>query len=65
MKLWICGKYIAKKDEGTIWDFQGVFFTKKRAIKACINKSYFIAPAILGKEIPSEQINWPGTEYPI
>ena len=65
MKLWICGQYREGELGKAIWDFQGVFSSKENAIKACKNPNYFVAPAILDKELPSEPTEWPDVIYPI
>jgi len=64
LKFWIVGHYRMQTQSGSVWDFQGLFFTKRRAIKACKNKNYFIAPISLNQEIPTEPLPWPGLEFP-
>jgi hypothetical protein len=59
MELWICGQYKSGETPNVVWDFQGVFSNKQKAIDACIDKPYFIAPAILDKMFPEETIVWP------
>lgn len=59
---WICGK---RKNFLGSWEFQGVFTTELLATKACVNKDYFIGPAILNKQLPSDAVEWPGAYFPL
>lgn len=66
MELWICGKWISGDSiSGVVWEYQGVFFSKTKAVSACKNRNYFIAPANIDKEIPDETVAWVGLEYPL
>lgn len=60
-QYWIVGKYI---DNGA-WEFQGLFSSRALAIKACRNKSYFIAPATLDEAIVDTSEPWDGLVYPL
>ena len=62
MKLWIVGK--VDPDNYLIWEFQGVFDSKDRAINACRTEWYFIAPAKLNQIQPDESTEWEGAYYP-
>ena len=60
-ELWICGQW----QEGyKMWEFQGVFSNRVKAIKACKNRRYFIFPSLLNKELPMETVIPDGFEYP-
>lgn len=63
--LWIVGQYRGMSDDGTVWDYQGVFSSKDGAIAACRSSDYFIAPVELDFEIPERAADWPGIEYPV
>lgn len=65
MKFWICGQYRSGDPLNTVWDFQGIFSTKEKAIKACLSRNYFIVSAKLDEEIPDETKTWPGVKYPL
>ena len=65
MELWICGKYLSGPKSEVAWDFQGIFDDKEKAIAACRDEKYFIAPAVLNKNLPDDQIDWPGAYYPL
>lgn len=68
MELWICGQYRSGGDNGVgdvVWDFQGVFSTRAKALAACRNRNYFIAPVVLDREVPDETEEMPGYEYPL
>ena len=60
MKVWIVGQYRAPS-----WDFQGVFSTEEKAVAACRDANYFVAPAELDAEVPHQlEPAWPGAYYP-
>jgi hypothetical protein len=63
-KVWIVGKYVGLYEHNVMWEFIGVFLRKKRAIKACRDYNYFIAPVVFGEEAPEETTTWPGLYYP-
>lgn len=66
MQLWVCGQFIEEgvNDDENAWTFQGVFSTEELAIAACKTSDYFITPAQLDEELPSETFAWPGCYYP-
>lgn len=65
-KLWLCGQYRSgEKLTEIVWDFQGIFSTKEKAVAACLNKNYFIAPIKLDEEIPDAPEFMPDVEYPL
>lgn len=59
MKLYIVGQ-----SKGDSWEFQGVFSTEKKALKACRNRTYFIGPIKLDKSLPAETCDWKDAYYP-
>ena len=62
---WICGQLRGNyKSKGSIWDFQGVFSSRAKAIKACRNENYFIFSARLDQELPDERMEAPDAVYP-
>lgn len=61
MKLWLVGQY---KIDGETWEFQGVFDSEEKAIKACVNDMFFIAPITLNEELPLESAEMPKAYYP-
>jgi len=63
--LWLCGQYRSGELPNVIWDFQGLFSTKEKAIEACENRNYFIVPVKVDEAAPSESTEWPGVEYPV
>jgi len=62
--LWLVGKFIAETPDGNVWDFQGIFTTKKKAIAACKEQSYFVAPVEPNEELRDETMAFPKAEYP-
>jgi hypothetical protein len=62
---WICGKVIQETPLGQIWDFQGLYTSKDKAIEACKTKNHFIGPAVLNDPVPENQHEWPGAYYPL
>ncbi len=65
MKLWLVGQYRSGDTLNTVWDFNGVFSLKEKALLACRNENYFIAEIELDKELPDEIGGFPKTEYPL
>ncbi|WP_439444455.1 hypothetical protein ABWU93_11410 [Xanthomonas translucens pv. translucens] len=63
--LWIVGQFRAQTPQGSVWDFQGTFSTRERAVAVCASANYFIAPCRLDQPLPDELQTWPGVEYPI
>lgn len=64
-QIWVCGKYKSGLFPNVSWDIQGVFANKEKAIKACRDETYFIAPLELDKELPYGTHRWPGIIYPL
>lgn len=64
-RLWLCGKYRLGESSYVVWDFQGIFSTKAKAVAACRNRNYFIFPCAIDEELPDETIIPPEYEYPI
>lgn len=65
MEYFIVGQFWADTEEGVVWDFSGIFDSSDKAIDACLDNSYFIAPAKLNERIDQEKKVWPGLYYPI
>ena len=64
-KLWICGQLKGKwHKDGSKWEFQGVFDTRKKAVAACRNDSYCIWSAQLNEELPDEMVLGADACYP-
>lgn len=66
--LWIVGKNSSGDhipSGSIVWEFQGVFSSRDKAVKACRSRFYFIAPATLDEEICDQHEPWPGCEYPL
>jgi len=64
LTLWVVGQYRAETDAGNVWDIQGVFSTREKALAACRGPNYFIGPIKLNEELPDETVEWPGREWP-
>lgn len=65
-KFWLCGQYkFSEELESTVWEFQGVFSTRDRAVMACCDSNYFITPVVLNEELPGATTRMPNIEYPI
>ena len=65
MELWLVGQYRSGEIPNIVWDFQGIFSTKGKALAACRNEWYFIAPIALDVELPDEVVQMPGAYYPL
>ena len=63
--LWLCGKYIELSENGTSWEFQGIFDSKEAAIRACRDRKYFVGgPFKLNEELPDETTLMTSCFYP-
>lgn len=62
MKLWVVGKILCQSEHS--WEFAGVFSSQDLAISACVEESYFVAPAVLDENITGDARPWPGAYYP-
>ena len=65
MKLWIVGKWRSGEAAHSVWDFQGVFSSEKRAVAACRSWRYFVGPATLDRMLPELAVEWEDGFYPI
>lgn len=54
--MWLVGQYRSGMSGDVVWDFQGIFSTKKKAMKAMRNDKYFIHEVTLNEELPDETI---------
>lgn len=59
-RVWIVGRFYAET-----WDFQGVFWKEPEAVSACVDDTWFVAPAQIGVALPVEPQPWPGLYYPV
>ena len=64
MEVWICGQYLTEIDTGKVWEFAGVFDSEQKAIDACRDQSYFIAPYNINEIHPHETVPMEGIYYP-
>lgn len=62
-QFYLCGQFISKTPR--VWEFQGIFMNREKAVEACKDKNYFIAPFEFDKKITGEQMEWPGIEWPL
>ena len=65
MRLWLCGQIRMKRGKPYRWEFQGVFSTEDKAVRACRNENYFIYPCTLDEELPDERFAPMETRYPL
>jgi len=65
MEWWVCGQLRVVMPDGICaWDFQGIWDSRCKAVKACKNASHFIFPVKPNTELPSGPVMPPGLEYP-
>ncbi len=62
--VWVCGRWRAVCDLGSIWEFQGVFASEAEAVQACKSPAYWVAPYAFGTELPQHTQGWEGCYYP-
>lgn len=63
MQAWIVGR-VSRFSAQWNWQFQGVFTTEAKAVAACIDETFFVAPAVVDEEVPYREEIWPGAYYP-
>lgn len=61
MKLWRVGQW---KGHDKQWEWQGIFDSEEKAVNACRDGNYFVAPVILNEERPHETIFSDDLYYP-
>ena len=61
---YIVVQYRSGEWPNVVWDFQGVFSDRQKAVDACRNERYAIFPAHLNQELPDEPVIPSGVEYP-
>lgn len=64
MNLWIVGQKKGADNDGWSWGFEGVFDSEQKAIEACREDDFFIAPSKLNFSNPDSNI-WKGAYYPL
>lgn len=62
MKLWLVGQTL--NDDGTVWEFQGVFSTEELALSACVKDNFFIARITVDYALTVETCDWELCWYP-
>lgn len=65
MTLYVVGQFRLHLPVGDVWDLQGVFSDRDKAVAACRNETYFLFPVELDAEAPDEPVVPPGLEYPL
>lgn len=65
MKVWIVGKWIRDYSDTVGWEFQGVFSSYEKAVAACVNRDFFVGPAVLDAELPFEKHDWVDCKFPL
>ena len=63
VRVWVVGRL--SPDSAWKWQLQGIFITKKAAMKACKDESWFIGPLDINKPLPTEEQDWEGCYYPL
>lgn len=65
MNLFLVAKVTAETENGRVWECQGVFDSRDRAISECRDWRYCICPIVLNEPAPKETVEFPNAEYPI
>jgi hypothetical protein len=65
MKLYLVGQFEAKVKEGIVWEFQGIFDSREKALAACRDSNYCIQSVELNESLPHGQLEFQDSEYPI
>lgn len=64
MKVYLVGKVIKQEESGFTWECGGVFDAEEKAVTACHDYNYFVAPLVLNEIAPRETVDFPGSYYP-
>jgi hypothetical protein len=64
-KLWLVGQYKSGEKGNIVWEFQGIFSTEEKAVAACKNFRYWVAPIIMDEECPDGTVSFENDYYPI
>ena len=61
--LWVVGQYRFGNTGAIVWDLQGVFSSKEKAVAACKADKWFAVKATLDQELPEDSVEqevvWP------
>ena len=64
--VWIVGKRSGTgDDDAAVWEFEGVFTKEQRAVEACQDADWFVAPARLDEQLPEAVVPWRGLYFPL
>lgn len=64
MDLWLVGQWKSGDYPNCVWEFSGIFDSEEKAVNACRDWTYFVAPIKLNDQFPHETVNL-GSYYPI
>lgn len=62
LQVWLAGRNLG---EETQWEALGLYATKEQAIERCQKWYDFVAPLVVGEDLPEETVDWSGVEYPL
>lgn len=65
MALWLVGVYRSGEFANTVWEFVGVFSDRGKAVGACRDANFFIAPVALDEVAPTASTAFPQHEFPL
>jgi hypothetical protein len=65
MDLWLVGQYKSGDWPEVVWEFTGIFDSEQKAVHACRDWTYFVAPIKLNKQLPHETVHLEGEYYPM
>jgi hypothetical protein len=67
VQQWVKGVWGERKQqwEDSVFEFTGVFDTEEKAVAACRDKNYCVAPITVNEPFPHEKVEIPGSHYPI
>jgi len=71
-ELWLVqqfvGGYWSEREQNwvdCVYEFQGIFDSREKAVAACLNERYLINKVSLNKPSPDEKVFFPDTEFPL
>jgi hypothetical protein len=60
MNLFLVGQYKSGKDFDIVWEFQGIFDSREKALAAMLTDDYFLTEIELNRTIPHDSVEFPG-----
>ena len=64
MQLFVVARVKGGEFPNTLWDLQGVFSSREKAVEACHGPEFYVMPVLIDVELPIETEVCPGGFFP-